>query len=59
VLLACLSVHLLSFFLSGYVMRWLGTRGIEIVSRVFGLVLTSVAVNGIIVAIKVSFNLPP
>jgi multiple antibiotic resistance protein len=37
----------------------LGRSGIEIVSRVFGLVLASIAVNGLIVAIKLSFGLVP
>ena len=32
--------------------------GIETVSRVFGLILTSIAVTGIVVAIKISFGLP-
>ena len=37
--------------------RFLGRSGIEIVSRVFGLVLSSIAVNGLITAIKLSFGL--
>jgi len=57
VLLACLSVHLVTFFFAGFVQRWLGINGIQVISRVFGLILTSVAVNGIIVAIKLSFGL--
>lgn len=57
VLLACLSVHLLSFLLAGYIFRWIGNAGIQIISRVFGLILTSLAVNGMIVAIKQSFAL--
>ena len=57
VLLACLSLHLLAFLLSGPLFRWLGNSGIQIISRVFGLILTSIAVNGMIVAIKQSFGL--
>jgi small neutral amino acid transporter SnatA (MarC family) len=38
-------------------MQWLGTAGIQIFSRVAGLVLTSIAVNGIVTAIKISFGL--
>ena len=57
ILLACLSIHLMSFMLSTYIIRWLGPNGIQIISRIFGLILISVAVNGIIVAIKLSFNL--
>jgi small neutral amino acid transporter SnatA (MarC family) len=37
--------------------RFLGRSGVEIVSRVFGLVLCSIAVNGLITAIKLSFGL--
>ena len=37
--------------------RFLGRSGVEIVSRVFGLVLASIAVNGLITAIKLSFGL--
>lgn len=58
VLLACLAVHFVSFMLASGIQRVLGPHGIQVVSRVFGLILTSVAVNGIIVAIKVSFGLP-
>lgn len=57
VLLACLSMHLLSFFFAGFIQRFLGPHGIQVISRVFGLILTSVAVNGIIVAVKLSFGL--
>ncbi len=57
VLMACLSVHLVSFLLAGVIRCWLGVQGIQVISRVFGLILTSVAVNGIIVAIKQSFGL--
>jgi len=35
----------------------LGRSGIEIVSRVFGLILCSIAVSGLIIAIKLSFHL--
>lgn len=57
VLLACLCVHLVSFVLARGLLRWLGSAGIQIISRVFGLLLTSIAVNGIIVAIQSSFGL--
>lgn len=57
VLLACLSVHLVSFVLARGLVRWLGSAGIQIISRVFGLLLTSIAVNGIIIAIQSSFGL--
>jgi len=57
VLFACLCVHFLSFLFSTYIQRWLGLAGIQVISRVFGLILMSIAVNGIIVAIKLSFGL--
>lgn len=37
--------------------RLLRRGDIEIVSRVFGLILTNIAVTNVIVAIKLSFNL--
>jgi multiple antibiotic resistance protein len=42
---------------SGLLFRLLGRAGIEIISRVFGLILASIAVNGLIIAIKLSFGL--
>jgi len=41
----------------GLLFRLLGRAGIEIISRVFGLILASIAVNGLIMAIKLSFGL--
>ena len=57
-LVLCLSIHLISFSLAGYIKKYLGTTGIETIGRVFGLILTSIAVTGIVVAIKISFGLP-
>ncbi|HTR85880.1 MAG TPA: MarC family protein [Reyranella sp.] len=37
--------------------KLLGRGGVEIISRVFGLVVASIAVNGLITAIKLSFGL--
>ena len=37
--------------------RLLGRAGIEVISRVFGLIVASIAVNNLIVAIKLSFAL--
>ena len=37
--------------------RLLGRGGIEVVSRVFGLIVASIAVNNLIIAIKLSFGL--
>ena len=57
VLAACLCTHLVSFLGAQQLLRWLGTTGIHVISRVSGLILTSIAVNGIIIAIKISFGL--
>jgi multiple antibiotic resistance protein len=45
------------YAISGLLFRLLGRAGIEIISRVFGLILASIAVNGLIIAIKLSFGL--
>jgi multiple antibiotic resistance protein len=57
VLALCLLVMFITFALAAVIFRFLGKPGIEIVSRVFGLVLASIAVTGIIASIKVSFGL--
>ncbi|MFI5000443.1 MAG: MarC family protein [Reyranellales bacterium] len=57
ILVLCLVGFFVLFALSGLIFRALGRSGIEIVSRVFGLILASIAVNGLIVAIKLSFGL--
>lgn len=57
ILALCLMLFFGLFALSGLVFRLLGRSGIEIVTRVFGLIITSIAVNGLITAIKLSFNL--
>lgn len=45
------------FASAGLISRLLGRPGIEIVSRVFGLILASIAITSMIVAIKLSFGL--
>ena len=57
VLLLCLSVHLVSFIAGGFIFRYLGNVGIQVMTRVFGLMICSIAVSGMIVAIKLSFGL--
>jgi len=57
VLLSCLAVHFVSFMLAGPLIRRMGAAGIEVVSRVFGLILTSIAVNGLVTAIQLSFKI--
>ncbi|GEP55575.1 UPF0056 inner membrane protein [Reyranella soli] len=58
VLALCLLVMFVTYALATVVFRFLGKPGIEVVSRVFGLVLASIAVTGMIASIKVSFGLP-
>lgn len=58
VLVACLVALFIGFVLASFLSRLLGRGGIEIVSRVFGLILTSIAVTNLVVAIKLSFGLP-
>lgn len=57
ILVLCLVCFFFLFALSGQIFRLLGRSGVEIISRVFGLILASIAVNGLITAIKVSFML--
>jgi multiple antibiotic resistance protein len=57
ILVLCLALLFVLFALAGLLFRILGRSGIEIVSRVFGLILCSIAVNGLIIAIKLSFHL--
>lgn len=57
ILIVCLSIHFLSFSCAPYIRKYLGTTGIETISRVFGLILTSIAVTGIVAAIKACFGI--
>jgi multiple antibiotic resistance protein len=56
-LVLCLVILFGVYAAAAQLFRFLGRSGIEIVSRVFGLVLASIAVNGLITAIKLSFGL--
>ena len=58
ILVLCLVILFVMFALSAAIFRVLGRPGIEIVSRVFGLILASVAVTSLVIAIKMSFGLP-
>jgi multiple antibiotic resistance protein len=53
----CLVVFFGLYAAATQLFRFLGRSGVEIVSRVFGLVLASIAVNGLITAVKLSFGL--
>lgn len=57
VVIICLSVHLVSFMAARLIIRYIGMVGIQIVTRVFGLMICSIAVSGMVIAIKASFNL--
>jgi multiple antibiotic resistance protein len=57
ILVLCLACLFVLFAVASFLFRILGRSGIEIVSRVFGLILCSIAVNGMITAIKLSFHL--
>lgn len=57
VLALCLSVHLVSFLMGGLIVRYIGQVGIQITTRVFGLMICSIAVSGMVLAIKNSFGL--
>jgi multiple antibiotic resistance protein len=58
ILLLCLTILFILFALAAAIFRVLGRAGIEIVSRVFGLILASIAITSLVIAIKVSFGIP-
>jgi multiple antibiotic resistance protein len=53
----CLAILLGIYAGANVLYRVLGRGGIEVVSRVFGLVVASIAVDNLIIAIKLSFGL--
>lgn len=57
ILALCLCLLFVAYAVAGTLFRLLGKPGIEIVTRVFGLILSSIAVTGLVVAIKLSFGL--
>ena len=57
VLALCLAVMFVAFASATLILRFLGRAGIEVVTRVSGLILASIAVTGLIESIKVSFGL--
>ncbi len=58
ILLLCLAIFFVLFSLAAAIFRVLGRPGIEIVSRVFGLILASIAITSLVIAIKMSFGMP-
>jgi multiple antibiotic resistance protein len=57
VLAVCLALIILLFMLAGHISRFLGRGGLNIISRVMGLVLSSIALTNGIDSIKTIFNL--
>ncbi|MBI2765365.1 MAG: MarC family protein [Chloroflexi bacterium] len=55
ILVLCLAIIFCILAASTFIFRIIGRPGIEILSRVSGLVLASIGVNGIMIAIKMSF----
>jgi multiple antibiotic resistance protein len=53
----CLAVLFGIYSVASFLYRVLGRGGVEIVSRVFGLIVASIAVNNMVTAVKLSFNL--
>jgi multiple antibiotic resistance protein len=58
ILVLCLVILFVLFALAATIFRVLGRAGVEIVSRVFGLILASIAVTSLVIAIKLSFGMP-
>ena len=56
VVLLCLSIHLVTFMAGGLIIRYIGMIGIQVITRVFGLMICSIAVSGMVIAIKASFG---
>ena len=57
ILILCLLILFVLFALATVIFRVLGRPGVEIVSRVFGLILASIAVTNLVIAIKHGFGL--
>lgn len=57
ILVLCLVIMFIVFASAALIFRFLGKAGIEVVTRVFGLILASIAVTGLEASIKVSFGL--
>jgi multiple antibiotic resistance protein len=57
VLALCLAVMFITFTSATLIFRFLGKAGIEVVTRVFGLIVASIAVTGLIESVKASFRL--
>jgi multiple antibiotic resistance protein len=56
-MLTVLGLTLLLFFMAAPILRVIGSSGASVVSRVMGLILASVAVDNILRAVTIYFNL--
>jgi multiple antibiotic resistance protein len=54
-----LLITLVLMLLASRIIKIIGDAGASVISRVMGLILASVAVNGIVLGIKQAFNLAP
>jgi multiple antibiotic resistance protein len=52
-----LSINYLAFLAASRLSHFIGPTGIEATTRIFGLVLTAIAVNGALIALRASFAL--
>lgn len=57
ILALCMVLIFVVYGSGNMLMRLIGRPGIEIISRVAGLILAAIAVTGIVIAIKISFGL--
>jgi multiple antibiotic resistance protein len=53
----CLALLFAIYAMASFLFRLLGRGGIEVISRVFGLIVASIAVHNMVIAIKLSFGL--
>ena len=56
-LAVCLALLFGVYAAASFLYRLLGRGGVEVISRVFGLIVASIAVNNLIIAVKLSFGL--
>jgi multiple antibiotic resistance protein len=56
-LAVCLVALLGIYSVASHLYRLIGRGGVEVISRVFGLIISSIAVHNMVIAIKLSFDL--
>jgi multiple antibiotic resistance protein len=55
VMIAVLALVLVGFLLAGPIMKLLGVTGVNVIGRVFGIVLAAIAVNNVVEGLRQSF----